>query len=252
MNTMYRAAAGVVTGARHLRTARNGQDAAAVIVDGDIVVAVVCDGCSSGDASEVGARLGARLFARAIAERLRTGDSPSDPRMWSDARVELAAVLRKLAGADRGGPDVQTIHDQFLFTIVAVAMTRDDAAVWALGDGAYIVDGQLHRLGPFTDNEPPYLGYDLLDDMRPAHFDALPASVRTIAVATDGVLDLGCAYPELVAPHFVEHPDALRRQLARLARSEDTIDWSEQRIVRVPAPLQDDCAIAIVRREVAC
>ncbi len=160
-------------------------------------------------------------------------------------------MIRALV-TDAGAIDAAALHEQFLFTIVAVAMTRDDAAVWALGDGAYIVDGQLHRLGPFADNEPPYLGFDLLDDVRPAHFDALPASVRTIAVATDGVFDLGYAYADLVAPRFVEHADALRRQLARLARSEDTIDWSEQRIIRVPAALQDDCAIAIVRREVAC
>ncbi len=248
---MYRGAAGVVTGARHLRTARNGQDAAAVVVADEVAVAVVCDGCSSGPSSEVGARIGARLFAAAIDRRLRAGAAASDPRVWSDARVELAGVIRALV-TDAGAIDATALHEQFLFTIVAVAMTRDDAAVWALGDGAYIVDGQLHRLGPFADNEPPYLGYDLLDDVRPAHFDALPASVRTIAVATDGVFDLGYAYADLVAPRFVEHADALRRQLARLARSEDTIDWSEQRIIRVPAPLQDDCAIAIVRREVAC
>ena len=56
------ATAAAVTGARHQRSARNGQDAALAWCDGDTAVAVVCDGCSSAASSEVGARLGATLF----------------------------------------------------------------------------------------------------------------------------------------------------------------------------------------------
>src|SRR5258706_15718467 len=120
MNTMYRAACGVVTGARHLRASRNGQDAAATVLDGDIAVAVVCDGCSSGSSSEVGSRLGVRLFARSIADRLCAGGAPSDPRVWSDARMELAAMLRTVVTTSAGG-DAGLLHDEFLFTIVAGA-----------------------------------------------------------------------------------------------------------------------------------
>ena len=135
MNT--KVASGVVTGARHLRAARNGQDAAATIVDGELAVAVVCDGCSAGASSEVGARLGAMLFARAIATRLARGELPSDPALWAAARAGVGRELHRLAGGD--AIELGALRECFLFTIVAVAATREAAAVWALGDGAYAV-----------------------------------------------------------------------------------------------------------------
>jgi hypothetical protein len=51
-----------------------------------------------------------------------------------------------------------------------------------------------------------------------------------------------------MAPRFFEHADALRRRLAILARPAERIDWAERRVVRAPAMLQDDCAIAMLRR----
>src|SRR5207249_11232554 len=49
------------------------------------------------------------------------------------------------------------LRDHFLFTIVAAAATSREAAVWVLGDGAYAIDGRTHVIGPFADNQPPYL-----------------------------------------------------------------------------------------------
>jgi hypothetical protein len=119
--------------------------------------------------------------------------------------------------------------------------------VWAVGDGAYDLAGAPHALGPFADNAPPYLAYDLLDDPRPAHLVVRPRC--SVVVATDGVLDLDASLASLgafAAPRLAAHPDALRRQLAVLARAEPRIDWDARRVVREPAPLQDDCAIGVV------
>jgi hypothetical protein len=344
MNTIeetLRVASAVVTGARHLRSSRNGQDAAVTLVAGEVAVAVVCDGCSSGASSEVGARLGATLVARALIARLVRGEQPSEPAMWTAVRTEVAAMLRllaednalalvdssnavdtnhaRIAAADTSSSvrpadvfvaadasssvrpadvfvaadasssvrpadvfvaadasssvrpaDVFVadamatlararslaadamdafVRDHLLFTIVAAAITRDEAAVWAIGDGAYVVDGETQALGPFANNEPPYLAYDLYGDARPAHFQVLAPGTRTIVIATDGALDLSAGeLGKFAAARFLAHPDALRRQLAILARPEERIDWDERRVLRTPAPLQDDCAIAIVQR----
>ena len=75
MNTIS-AASAAVTGARHLRAARNGQDAVATWLGDGAGAAVVCDGCGSGASSEVGARLGAQLVIAAIAARLAAGERP--------------------------------------------------------------------------------------------------------------------------------------------------------------------------------
>ena len=43
------------------------------------------------------------------------------------------------------------------------------------------------------------------------------------------------------------HADALRRRLTLLARSGEQIDWAARRVVRTPAALQDDGAVAWAR-----
>jgi len=274
MDTIRTAAASVI-GARHLRAARNGQDAVAVVVPALSVpsaVVVVCDGCSSGESSEVGARLGANLFARAIGIRLQAGASPCDPAMWADARAEAVAQLGVLAdqlvaghrdaghrdaghrntdgaGDQRSRAEVlaDVVRQHFLFTVVAAAVRGDDAAVWALGDGVYSFGDYTRELGPFADNAPPYLGYDLLDDPRPAHFEVAHAGAGTIVIGTDGAADIIGGIERFAGRRYVEHPDALRRELSVLAKSQERIDWDERRVIRTPATLQDDCAIAVLR-----
>src|SRR5690242_4452666 len=147
------AAGAAVTGARHLRAARNGQDAAAIWVGDGAAAAVVCDGCGSGTSSEVGARLGARLAISAIAARLAAGVRPGA--LWDGVRAEVVASLARLVDAMSGDREA-AIRDHWLFTIVAAAVCRDEVCVWAIGDGAYrLAPGALRELGPFADNQPP-------------------------------------------------------------------------------------------------
>ncbi|MBA2544432.1 MAG: hypothetical protein H0V17_32620, partial [Deltaproteobacteria bacterium] len=143
------------------------------------------------------------------------------------------------------GTREQVVHDHFLFTIIAAAWQRDEVAVWALGDGGYAIGDRVVPLGPFPDNAPPYLGYDLLGSPQPSHLEVADASCGTVTVATDGVIEVGLA--GIVEPKHFDHPDALRRRLAVLARTSERIDWEARRVVRTPAPLQDDGAIAVVR-----
>jgi hypothetical protein len=235
-----RIGAAAVTGARHLRAARNGQDAAATWIGAGAAAVVVCDGCGSGASSEVGARLGARLFARALGARL---DRESLEDAFAAARADVARVLEELL-EHMPGDRCELVREYFLFTIVAAAVKGSDAAVWALGDGAYALDGDVRVLGPFSDNEPPYLAYDLLGSPAAARFERTAA--RAIVIATDGAEDVPLA--RFASERFVTHPDALRRELALLARAPEKIDWAERRVVRAPAVVQDDCAIGVLLR----
>ncbi len=254
MDTNWNLATAAVTGARHLRAARNGQDAVAAWLGADAAAIVVCDGCGSGASSEVGARLGAQLVIGALARRLGTGAAAGDDALWRAVRADTVAALAQLI--ERFAPDARedALRASFLFTIVAAAVTRDAAAVWALGDGAYTLGGSARVLGPFADNAPPYLAYDLLGEPSAAHVRVAPASCGSVVIATDGVVDLvgdADAAPILTAfaSPALARPDALRRHLAVLARGDERIDWDARRIVRAPAPLQDDCAIAALRWE---
>lgn len=245
MNTIsqVRTAGAAVTGARHLRSARNGQDAVATWVGEAAGAVVVCDGCGSGGSSEVGARLGAQLVIAALARRIGRAHA-GDPELWEAVRAEVVAQLAALAAGMPGALE-QVVHEHFLFTVVAAAVDGDHAAVWALGDGAYAIDGRSQVLGPFAENQPPYLAYDLLGMAQPAHFAPTEAvSSGTIVVATDGVAELGLEAISIDAS--LAHPDALRRRLTVLARGAERIEWDARRVVRTPAALQDDGAVAIL------
>src|ERR1044071_4513381 len=122
MNTIW-ARAAAVSGARHLRMARNGQDAAATGVGDGAGAIVVCDGCGSSPSSEVGARLGAQLVIGAVAARLQAGERPTA--LWGGVRAQVAAALRPLADAMPGGR-AAAIREHFLFTIVAAAVRGDE------------------------------------------------------------------------------------------------------------------------------
>jgi hypothetical protein len=237
-------ATAAVTGARHLRAARNGQDAAASERCAAGAVVVVCDGCSGGASSEVGARLGARFAARAVAGRLAAGLHVADPALWRGVREQLVGAIAALVG-----DDPRVLEDCCLFTLVIGAVDREHAAVWAIGDGAYVLGDATRVLGPFADNRPPYLAYDLLGDRAEPAFEVVRASsIASLAIATDGVLDLGPdELSRFATARCVGHPDALRRELALLARTDEQIDWNARRVTRTPARLQDDCAIGAIR-----
>lgn len=246
-SSRYRVAGAAVTGARHLRAARNGQDAVATWLGADAAAIVVCDGCSAGASSEVGARFGASLVVRMLGERLASGARADDETMWSELRGEAARAIASIADQLPAG----ALAEHFLFTVIAAAATRDAAAVWAIGDGAYAFDGDVRVLGPFADNQPPYLAYDLWGEPAAANFERAPAGCRTIAIGTDGAHELDGMLSRFTAPRFVRHRDAIRRELAVAARGVERIEWEARRIARAPAALQDDCAVAVLHREVA-
>ncbi len=270
-----RTAAAAVTGAAHLRLTRNGQDAVARWSEGPRGVVVVCDGCGSGASSELGAIFTARALCAAMARRLSGGEPAAERDTWEAARHEVVAALARLVASwtlerldapiealtdaipDPTAP-AQLVEQHLLCTAVAAATDEHGAAVWAIGDGAYVMGGELTVLGPFADNAPPYLAYQLLGVTPAAHFaarrhDRDAAGNRAhaaILVATDGAAALGDGLCALVAPPALErllsHPDALRRHLATLARASEHILWSERRVERAAAALQDDAAIGLL------
>jgi hypothetical protein len=233
-------ACAAVTGARHLRVGKNGQDAAATWLGDGCAAAVVCDGCSSGAYSEVGARLGAQLAIRFLRDALLANARPRD--LWPVLRAQLVAELARIADA-MGGERERVVHDHFLFTIIAAAYRDGEVAVWALGDGGYALGDRVVVLGPFAENQPPYLGYDLLGSPQPSHLE-VAADCERVIVATDGAIEAGL---EVLDDKCFAHPDALRRKLAVLAKGGERIDWEARRVVRSPAVLQDDGAIAALR-----
>lgn len=154
----FELAGGSVVGRDHRTIPKNNQDAWHVLRGPDVTVAVVCDGCGSGAYSEVGARLGASLVTSAVARHARRGT-------WSfdQIRDDVVAWLRVLANQMDGNLG-RVIDDHFLFTVVGVVFSGHSARFFSCGDGVMIINGEVLTLGPFPNNEPPYLAYALYGD----------------------------------------------------------------------------------------
>ncbi len=262
----FQVAGGSVCGRDHIRAGRGSQDAMWWGRGAGVLVAVVCDGCGSGRHSEVGARLGARLVVRSLLERLTRGDALADPALWRRVRDRLLRQLGLLAGA-MGGDRDQLVADHFLFTVVGAALTPTETALFAVGDGLYAVNGEVALLGPFPDNQPPYLGYGLLDRSAPVDFqlhELRPtAEVNSLLVATDGAVDLHDAAAEIspgtgrpvgpLAQFWTDdlcfrNPDVIRRRLALANRDQLWPDWEQRRLERSAGLLGDDTTLVAIRR----
>lgn len=245
MAPTFEIAGGTVTGQAHVAAGRNNQDAFSWERAADGFVAVVCDGCGSAPHSEVGAKLGARLVARAAVRRLASVGDPAE--LLEQARREVLGRLRLLAtglaggrpGSKGGEPFARAVLDYLLFTVVGALVTPRWATAFSLGDGLAVLNGERFQLGPFPENEPPYLAYSLLSTGAGERTFQLLRQVpaeeaRSLLLATDGAIDLedraaraadgggaagGPLWQFLAEDRFFTNPDMVRRRLTVLARS---------------------------------
>jgi hypothetical protein len=241
MNTIS-IAGGSVVGRAHRRAGRGSQDAFAFGHAGPVAIAVVCDGCGGGARSEVGAAIGARVWTAAIAAQVETGAGVD----LDGARDAVLAHLRDLATAMGGGAAV--VREHLLFTSVIAVWTPDRVEVRAIGDGVIAIDGEVTTVGPFADNEPPYLAYGLLGATPPWSRAIVRDHARSVLIATDGAAALGDLAPFTDDARWFAHPDALRRRLAVINREELVYDAARGAIERRGAPLDDDTTLVVLRR----
>ncbi|MCY3023249.1 MAG: protein phosphatase 2C domain-containing protein [Planctomycetota bacterium] len=265
----FEVAAGSVLGRDHVLAGRNNQDACCCQRDEHGLVAVVCDGCSSGKHSEVGAKLGARLLVEALRRRLPELDAGDPATILEAVRQEILRQLDTLVSA-MGAERVPDVNAYFLFTILGAAVTSQRAVVLALGDGLVFLNGKALPLPP-SNNRPPYLAYGLIEHavegMRPETFrfrvvaDIPAADVTTLVLATDGAGKL-CGGPGSLArqgcdglrefwleDRYFTNPQALTRRLVQLNRDVRTVDWEARRVDRRPGLLLDDTTLVVIRRQ---
>lgn len=231
----FTAVAGRVTGREHRRAHRDGQDGLAIVSSPTVCAAIVTDGCSSGRASEVGARLGAAWLADLVARELPATEPALAPERVTSLLVErLDATARSLGG---GAILPEIVGDFLLFGYLVAAVTETHAVVFGVGDGVAWIDGRTERIDPGPENAPAYAAYALLGaEIRPHVLHVGPAGdLDLVAVATDGAEALLSSEPSLDVvvrdARYVRNPSLLRKQLIVLGDR-----------------LWDDTTIGIVRR----
>lgn len=251
---------GAVTGRAHQRSGRGSQDAWQVRRGDGFVVAVVCDGCSAGESSEVGAGLGARFVAAEVARRLQRPASVrlEDPGERSAFATDVVRALVAWLGMVVEGCTVDpaearvVVGSCLLFTVqVAVIVDDGGFVVFGVGDGVVRVDGQDVVVHGNDDGAPDCPAYALLDGFGDhagvvVHKDGLSADLRCVTIASDGAA-------ELAARAAVALPNG--EVFGGLAFFEDSVDvghnpslaTKRMRALDKGAP-DDDCTVVVLRR----
>ena len=254
----FEIAAGSVKGREHARAGRNNQDAFAIQREGDVVAAVICDGCGSAPHSEVGAKIISRCTVRALCE---LGWSPKN------ARENLAVVqalvcdrLRTLASS-MGEPE-RVAREYFLATVVGALITGSTALVFSLGDGVILHNGRKIVL-EYPDNAPPYLAHPVMGGPCvpfTIHSLGSPASLDFLVLASDGAVEIdrlaeswlpgkrvrvGSLRQFVDGSQFFENPSAVQRRLRLMNRPGADPDTG----LPIPGRLGDDTTLIAIRRK---
>lgn len=269
-----------VLGTRHLKIGRNNQDSYAWIKTSDYIIAVVSDGCSSGLHSEVGSKIMAPMFAQTLATYLsKSHFSLSDENffrhdwLWYNIRQDVLARVRVLAQSMDENL-IATICKYFLCTIVGCVITPQSTCIFSCGDGVFYLNDNLHVIGPFPGNKPPYLCYgitgsdvtnnnrSLLDIQR--HIICPTDDIKTMLIGSDGVHDLVDAADQNLPGReekvghisqfwtddiYFANLEWMRNVLATINTEKRKPIWEEKNIIKYQGLLPDDTTFIVLRNK---
>jgi hypothetical protein len=269
----FQIAGGSVPGTDHTMPGqcgwKNNQDAYVWQLLPDRIFAVVCDGCSSAEYSEVGARQGSYIVTSAMDFVLATmgrATLTSMTGVGAFCRELMNNVLNRISiiAGKVGGTYEDILQTQFLFSVMGLVMTPEVTLIISCGDGVYAVNGEVSTIGPYPGNAPPYLAYRLLSNRTiefTPHVLCPTADVQSVFIGTDGVTYLQQASEALIPSTkfgttepigdlnqfwendmFYENTDGIRRRLA-LINLERVVNGRIKR-----GPLRDDITLVTVRR----
>jgi hypothetical protein len=249
---MWKITAGSIPGSDHTMPGKpawkNNQDAFFTHADEICTIGIVADGCGSGKASEVGANIGVKLFGESLKKEVPRAVVSGKPVNFGKLKSIVLGHISVLAQA-MSESFSSAINDHFLFSVVGFVAYGNTVTVFYCGDGTYAINDTFVKLGPFPNNMPPYLAYDLFTET-PTEITTvsyLARDVSSIMLGTDGT-DFIPNFKERTASFLAEdimfkNPDVLRRRLA-LLNHEKIHDG-----ILTPGILRDDTTIVLARKE---
>ncbi|MFA6588596.1 MAG: protein phosphatase 2C domain-containing protein [Patescibacteria group bacterium] len=272
----FEIAGGTVVGKHHRLLGLNNQDTYRWFKTPEALVAIVCDGCSEGKQSEVGANIGAELILSAFQRQLsQIPELPKPTEVFFErVRQEVLAEIRVMC-LMLGNSLTDTVVNNFLFTTVGAIVTPKRTLIFSIGDGVVGWNNLIEKLSPRPGNQPAYLGYGLFqplpkgfveDDIRfQIQVDCPTEEVSSIFLASDGLVDLMHASlkpipgkTEMVGPlsqfwqedSYFSNTDKIRRKLHLVAREVIKLNSAGQ-IEKETGWLEDDTTLIVIRRKPA-
>ncbi len=259
----FQIAAGTIIGKHHTRLGKNNQDAYYTFQSNSVTIAIVADGCGSGQNTEVGAKLGVKLLGEILLKKLNIYPQTN---FWSEVQKDLLEFIQVLA-VNMGDNLSQIIIDYFLFTLIGVIITEETTTIFSLGDGIIILNENMTQLGPFPNNAPPYLSYNLISNYHKYAFQInhqlSTDQVKSILIGTDGVEDLILSQEkkqpgkEELVGHinqfwqediYFQNTDMIRRKLSLINTDITQGNWFNQELIKYTGLLSDDTTLIVIKK----
>lgn len=166
MNDQFCLSHAQIIGRSHLLAGKNSQDAIYVStleVDGKkVYFGIICDGCSEGENSEVGAKLAASFLGCQIEILVKSKVALS--KIPPVLHKRLVVFMKKILGRisfDTPRARVNYIKDNLLFTVLGFICTENETIIFVQGDGVWVVNDEVTYRN--ENDMPMYIGYELVD-----------------------------------------------------------------------------------------
>ena len=229
----------ITIGNDHLITKTNKQDFCSTADTDNSIVGVICDGCSSGKYSEVGATLIGTYLINSLLT-INNIDSLGEETLKYQLGFGLTSFIRQLCFNLGLNEKLQAsfIEQCMASTFLFCTITEKHAYIGRSGDGIFIINGEKNVID--QDDMPEYIAYcalprakkSFLDYMSVIKFDI--TKINDIIIASDGLLFLPEEkYPELYGTK--------KRQLQRKFNV-----WQNKRQIT----FNDDVCLIVFEKEV--
>lgn len=155
----------IIIGNEHVFAKTNRQDFCGFINEEDKISGVICDGCSSGSHSEVGASL-LGMYILKLLNRLEISDDLNVYRI--NIQVQLESFIYSLMNLMFNSTidKVYFVNEYLLTTFTFCVITDDKLIIGHAGDGIIAIkqNGLLSIENVNHDNKPHYLAYNLVPE----------------------------------------------------------------------------------------
>lgn len=173
-------------GRSHLRNFKNRQDACSLFQgeanDLPLTIGIICDGCSGGDNSEVGATLASAFLVRQALYLAQKGISASlIPDILYQELISFLKLQLMSHKFINEQDKVNFIENHLLFTVVGFILTPTDCVAFITGDGVVVINEEV--IVKNAANMPSYPAYHLVDRSKlKANASELPTTFETLAL----------------------------------------------------------------------
>jgi len=153
-------------GREHELSKRNNQDFCKTYQNDNIIIGVICDGCSEGAHSEFGAKFVGNILLKylKISSHIEWENTTMTPEAYYNSFIisELENVISKFNTFNTTEEKVKIIKDYFLCTTVFFMISKHTGKILIgnSGDGVVIIENQILRND--QNDKPHYLAYQCI------------------------------------------------------------------------------------------